>query len=507
MSKVVFISWDSAEPALLNRWLADGSLPNLKQLKERSQAVEDIRALSGMGHAVFWNSLSTGLNPGEHGEYGFRQLIPGTYNLIRFDIDADLQGTPFWVDISKAGSKVAIVDVPKSLLTSEIKGIQLTDWTSFAQTGVPRSHPPDYIQTVSDTLGSDPFGGRSDQVRTTAEDFNAYFDKVIKRIAIKTKFTCQLLQDPENFDFLMVVFGDSHEAGHFTWHLNDSHHPRYDPTVVAECGNVLKAVYIELDQALGRVLSVMKEDASVVFFAGPGTGPNYTAGHLLPQILHRLQQPVLFNQTGISSQLFKFNDFWSNNKFASKVRNKLNRLQPSKRKIKQQLKELRQSGRRISSFPTSVAQQAFFALPYHDNAGAIRINLREREPDGKITMGQSFETAMEFLETELKALRNTETGEPIVREIIRVKGTYSGRHSQSFPDLLALWNRTNPIASVTSPRIGKVEGRLYDLVRPGDHTENTLLLTPKSYSTLISPPATVYEVGRYLTKLCAAANR
>ena len=57
----------------------------------------------------------------------FNQIWPGSYNLIRFK-DSHLKDEPFWVGLSRANKKVAILDIPKCTLSKDLNGIQLVDW-------------------------------------------------------------------------------------------------------------------------------------------------------------------------------------------------------------------------------------------------------------------------------------------------------------------------------------------------------------------------------------------
>jgi predicted AlkP superfamily phosphohydrolase/phosphomutase len=64
---------------------------------------------------------------------------------------------------------------------------------------------------------------------------------------------------------------------------------------------------------------------------------------------------------------------------------------------------------------------------------------------------------------------NTETGEPLVEDVIVTREHYPGPYSQRLPDLLVRWNRNAPIRSVWSPGIGHVDHEAGDN-RTGDHT-------------------------------------
>ena len=64
---------DGASPHLVNRWIEEGELPNLGQIKKRG--------LSGELKSTFppltgpaWSSFQTGVNPGKHGVFNWLDL-------------------------------------------------------------------------------------------------------------------------------------------------------------------------------------------------------------------------------------------------------------------------------------------------------------------------------------------------------------------------------------------------------------------------------------------------
>ena len=67
------IGFDSAEPELLDRWCNDGTLPNLKALRDRS-AWGKVSYPSFLGSGAMWPSLFTGVSPAEHGATFTRKL-------------------------------------------------------------------------------------------------------------------------------------------------------------------------------------------------------------------------------------------------------------------------------------------------------------------------------------------------------------------------------------------------------------------------------------------------
>jgi len=77
-----------------------------------------LRSPPGLADDATWASFYTGVLPGRHGRYFFRAIKPGSYATPRWK-DEYLMHTPFWDVLSDAGSRIAVIDVPKCPLSSK----------------------------------------------------------------------------------------------------------------------------------------------------------------------------------------------------------------------------------------------------------------------------------------------------------------------------------------------------------------------------------------------------
>jgi hypothetical protein len=109
-----------------------------------------------------------------------------------------------------------------------------------------------------------------------------------------------------------------------------------------------------------------------------------------------------------------------------------------------------------------------FQVPHNDAYGALRINLRGREPAGRVDRGAEYDALCVSLIRDLTALRNAESGAPAVNGVLKMAEIYDGPNLDSLPDLLIEWNRDAPIRSVTSEKTGLVSGTDRQH-RSGDH--------------------------------------
>jgi predicted AlkP superfamily phosphohydrolase/phosphomutase len=430
----------------MERWIGEGKLPTLANLRQ-SSAWGPVETLRGFGDGATWPSLVTGLTPAQHGRYFRRQFHPRSYRRKLYDVDTELINPPFWSMLSRAGRRVAVLDVPYARWEPDINGLLLVDWHVHDRYGMPRGWPPSLAQEVLNALGDDPFGGNSEVfLRSNGHGLLDVANELEARARKKTRLIGAKLRDGQ-WDLVATAFAEPHDLGHIAWHLHDPSHPQHDAGWRERHGDPIEKLYVTLDECIGEVLSSVSKDTSVFVFAGLGMGPNYTANGVMDRILSRLD----------------------------------NRPEPSN----ETMKRLQRAGwpRGLLSiarkFVTAremvdLSRRRFFAMPHNENSGAVRINLQGREPLGKVAAGD-FERTCDELANAFMEIRNCANRRPIVSDVVRVARELPGERIDDLPDLLVVWDRQTSFDAIESPRIGRIDD-VRSWGRTGDHTSNALLM-------------------------------
>ena len=120
------------------------------------------------------------------------------------------------------------------------------------------------------------------------------------------------------------------------------------------------------------------------------------------------------------------------------------------------------------------ARQTFFLEPNNYVYGGVRLNIAGREPNGCVQPDE-IDAVVKRLTDDLFALVNVETGGPIVRDVIRSDRWYRRGPRDKMPDLFIDWERSAPIETIWSAKIGVVHAP-YTHWRTGDHREHGVLL-------------------------------
>lgn len=454
--KVLFLGIDGADPDLLLQWSDAGLMPNLKSLRGKSTWARTTNFL-GLGSDAMWTGLFTGVNPGKHGRYFYRQIRRGTYRTTRYRHKHD-KHEPFWQALSRAGQRVAVIDVPYAPLCKNLNGIQTADWLAHSP-DYPHftTWPPSLAGEITARFGADLLSTR-DRHGRDQEKFQAFREGLLQRVKRKTAFVRHSLHE-ERWDLFMAVFQEAHDAGHTFWHLHDPTHPLHDPELLQSLGDPVRDTYAAIDTAIGRVLNEIDPRTTVMVYVGTGMGPNYTGNHLLDDIL-RARESVPMSMTGSFAETST--TIW--------------RRMPAQ--LRYELKNAADNARDFL-LARERCSRPCFAVPHNEIAGAIRINVIGREPKGQISSGAEYENYCAGLERDLLEITNLETGRPIVKEIVRTAKRYDGNCLDRLPDLFVIWRREAPIRSVGSAKIGKLT-RAYPGTRTGDHTPNCLLFVSQA---------------------------
>jgi predicted AlkP superfamily phosphohydrolase/phosphomutase len=80
--------------------------------------------------AVSWSSFMTGTQAGEHGIYGFVDLVPGTYQ-YRFPDFRDLKATPFFDELGRKDRRSLIINLPATYPARPLPGVLISGFVAL----------------------------------------------------------------------------------------------------------------------------------------------------------------------------------------------------------------------------------------------------------------------------------------------------------------------------------------------------------------------------------------
>jgi predicted AlkP superfamily phosphohydrolase/phosphomutase len=470
--KLLVIGLDAANGSLVRTWASQGLLPNLAALMQRGRTAT-LRGVDGFFTGSTWPSLLTGTGPARHGIHYLAQLVPGTYEFARPHEAEYIRAPMFWESLSHAGRRLAILDVPLARLDRTIRGIQTVEWAGHDSVFGFQTTPAGLAAEILAVHGSHPVLSDCDRVGRTREDFRRFVDSLVRGVEMKARLTVDLLQR-EPWDLFLQVFTETHCAGHQCWHLHDSCHPNYDPTVF-DGRDPLQRVYQAVDEALGHVLAAAGNPPVLVVLSH-GMSHSIGVQRLLPEILGRLGLSVALPPAPRRLQPMDL---------AHAVARRL--PAPARALAHRWLERPAPPGRfGLPEIGVDPRTSRCFVVPNGLAVSGIRLNLAGREPYGMVAPGETAKL-FEDLSGALLEIRDERTGAPLVRRVMRTADLHQGRNLDCLPDILVEWRDDTAVGSAildpgptsvvraTSPRIGTVQA-VNGYQRTGEHRSGGLLI-------------------------------
>ena len=481
--RVLMLGFDAMDPVITLDMAAAGRLPAFAGLIE-SAARAPTENPFGLFVGTLWSTFFTASTAATTGFYCWEEIAPGSYEK-RLTSPESIRGAPFWEKVSADGLRVAVLDVPHTRAGTSLNGIQLSEWGCHDRHFGLRTHPPQLAAEVVERFGAHPIlGADTFAVRDWAPDDYLFRQGALRQgdeeeqllaglvagATAKTRMSRAMLDDGP-WDLFLNVYGEPHSAGHQSWHVRDPGHPRHDPELLRRVGDPVEQIYVAMDAALGEHLAALDEETTVLVLLSHGMGPHYDATHLLPEILRRLDSAYA-DEHRRSWQGRALGRAWSALPAAGRA--------AGGRLIAPALGR-RAAGRHLRAVDENDTEderrrQRFFMSPNNFVFGGVRINLRGREPEGRVSPGTELHQLCRRLERDLLAIVNVATGEPVIRRVERTDDHYRREPLDALPDLLLEYNHNRPVETIWSPTFGLAHG-VYTQWRTGDHRPGGLLLT------------------------------
>ena len=143
--KVLVIGIDGLPQDLLIGMMDKGVMKGLRSIMESGYRVHPMKASLPEISSVSWTSFMTGVNPGEHGIFGFTHLEPHSYKL-HFTNSKDIQAPTFWQILSKNRKvkKTLVINVPSTYPAFPIEGLLVSGFVAvdFEKAVYPSSYIP-----------------------------------------------------------------------------------------------------------------------------------------------------------------------------------------------------------------------------------------------------------------------------------------------------------------------------------------------------------------------------
>jgi len=441
---------DAGDPALLEEWIADGSLPHLAALVRDGSCTRTGGDELAMEHGA-WITLMSGVSRAVHGYHYFRQLVPGSYRLA-LTTGPDPMVPPFWASLRDR--TMVVVDVPDFDPIDGIAGVQVADLAVHNRERAGASRPatvlPDALRVIGDVRDI------PEAFRSTDADDRRILSRLLARVERKGQVVRRMMTDTTP-DVSVVVFGEGHTAGHQFW--RHRHRTESDPAL----RDGIRAVYQAIDAELGALRALLPTSHNVAVLSSVGLRSLYPGGDVGESFLRALGYqcaPQAAARTGVPGPLAL-----------------ARRLMPTALRVWLSRFLSRATRERLlaDGFAngTDWARTRAFAIPSAFQS-FVRVNLRGREPQGIVAPGAEYAALLDELEHELRALRDAETGRVLATRIVRMTGA-DGAPPHVLPDLIVDWDFSDRfVTAIAHPR-ARIMLAEPEFFRDSEHTAEGFL--------------------------------
>lgn len=296
MNRVVGIGLDAANWELISELIDAGGLPNLAALRSRSLWCPLVGDLAYRAELP-WTRFTTGHTGAENGYWSTVDFDPEHYDA--FESGAH-HADPFYALGSDA--KVIAFDVPHTMLSPGVDGVQVTAWGAHSPQYPRASHPAGLLREIDERFGTHPAFDADSQAGWYHD---GYQEALIDAFRVGAERRVDILEwlvtrEPD-WDLLLTVFSETHSGGHQFWHGADATHPLHSLSETSGALDRLSETYEIVDRAVGRLLTAVPDDAIIVVFAVHGMRSNISdvpGLFLVPELLHRAEfdWPQLTNE-------------------------------------------------------------------------------------------------------------------------------------------------------------------------------------------------------------------
>lgn len=418
---LLVLGLDGATLRLAGRWMDEGKLPVLAELRRRGRW--------GVLHSTIppatlpsWTTFMTGVNPGRHGIFDFTRREPGTYR-VRFVNSTFRKAPSVWRVLSDAGRQVGVLGMPGTYPPEPVNGCMVSGFDAPVTTRATRSfiHPRSLADEVM-RLGGFTFADFQ-EFNVGPGWYRTALSKLLQGVERKRDLALALLSR-QAWDCFCLVFGETDTVSHHFWHFHDELSPRHDRAAAVQFGDSIELVYRAVDAAIGELMARLP-GCDVLIASDHGFGG---AG----------DRAVYLNRFLAGRGWLRFGEGGGGGRVADLAKRAALRLVPPSwqraafRSLNGRLADGMESRARFGGIDWSQTRAFSEELNYFPS---IAINRAGHEPHGVVSEAE-YDGVCARLKDELLAWRDPQSGDAVVRRVWHRRDVYDGPWVEHAPDLL-----------------------------------------------------------------------
>ena len=450
---------DGASPDLVNRWINQGHLPNLKRIKSQG--------LSGKLKSTFppltgpaWSSFQTGVNPGKHGVFNWLDTS-SSYDGKVINSNS-IKTRTVWDFISSHGGRVGLLSLPVTYPPEKVNGFIVPGFLTPANCS-DRSYPEGIVDDLEDSVPDfsyyvDEYLGGSEKDWVEYLKSAAGFRGEASRYLIKEHLYPKGTEREKNL--FMAHFFATDLVQHFLW---DRASEEWDPRL---------EVFKQVDKEIGKTMELAPDNSVFLIVSDHGFGPIDRVFN----VNNWLKKEGFLKLKDSSKTLLK--------QGLSKLGINQHKLKPLGEKIYPVVKNLGLVSGSIINASSHPALKACFlsdrdvdwsrTVAYSkSDIGHIKLNLSGREQQGTVNR-KEIHSIREELGEKLKQVRISSEKEKMAEWVRTKEEVYSGPYLKNAPDILFNPLKRNTLGFGAAMFLS--EDIFNTPFKPGNHRRNGIFM-------------------------------
>ncbi|MFQ5940569.1 MAG: alkaline phosphatase family protein [Nitrososphaerales archaeon] len=248
--KIILFGIDGATWLILNKYIAEGLLPNFDFLVKNG-SYGNLMSTAPPLTLPAWTSIFSGTNPGKHGLVGFRMKIDGKFTTIGTK-DPDVES--LWRILTRHGLKSIVVNSPVDYVPEKINGIMTTGLLTVSKSNY--VYPKEIANEIEKVANGYMYEVPLEFYDVVAHDRDKAYTFLDRFIRCTARVSSHLAHNYE-WDIIAPIFTSTDRLQHFYW--DDEY---------------VKKHYVMLDRILKEFLDIAaRENADIFVVSDHGFGP------------------------------------------------------------------------------------------------------------------------------------------------------------------------------------------------------------------------------------------
>lgn len=251
--RVAFVGIDGVPYSLI----ADNPdvFPNLTAIADAGSAGA-IDSIVPPESSACWPSLTTGVNPGQTGVYGFQDREVGSYDTY-VPMGRDVQATRIWDRVHNADRQATVFNVPVTFPPQ--RNVQRM-MSGFLSPAVDKAATPDELRQYLSSIGFD-----DDHIDVTAklghkDDKSEFIENAYETIEMRHKLYQHYIE-ADDWDLFFGVFMTTDRVNHFLFR---------DYERDGEYKSDFLEFYAQIDEYIGKLRAALADDVTLLVASDHG---------------------------------------------------------------------------------------------------------------------------------------------------------------------------------------------------------------------------------------------